>query len=327
LEDGVVAALKGAPLAWARVDRGLNVLEASDWAKELFHAGEQPASLIALVRTPEAEDCAREILTGHLGSWEIDALHFGRRVRMSGVALDDGGAVLFFEDLTEVRRLESVRTEFVANLAHELRTPVTSLRLAIETLQSGLSDAERETFLARVLEGADYIGGVLDNLSQLARLESGPVPLERELFFLVELVAETWARVVPSGSSVHVAVEVEPELQLDADRHKVAQVLQNLLENAHRYSPQEGVIVIAATARQGEVEVSVADQGPGMPPADLSRIFERFYKADRSRSRAGGSGLGLAIAKHLVEAHGGRIWAEAAPEGGTRVAFTLPEAG
>ena len=104
----------------------------------------------------------------------------------------------------------------------------------------------------------------------------------------------------------------------------MAQVLQNLLENAHRYSSPEGVVTVAVEEHPGEVEVAVVDQGPGIPPADLGRVFERFYKSDKSRTRSGGSGLGLAIAKHLVEAQGGRIWAEAAASGGTRVAFTLP---
>ena len=154
-----LAALRQAPFLWARIDERRRVVDSSHAARELFDAPPLPSTLIAFTRTPAAEDRAQEIVAGDPGPWDIDAAHFGRLLRMSGAPLQDGGAVLFWEDISELRRLEAVRAEFVANLAHELRTPVTSLRLAIETLQAGVPEAQRADFIARVVEGADHIGG------------------------------------------------------------------------------------------------------------------------------------------------------------------------
>jgi two-component system phosphate regulon sensor histidine kinase PhoR len=321
------AALAAAPVAWARVDAELRVVNASPRAIKMMQVGTLPRSLIAFSRTPEIESHARAVLQGATGPWEVVAAHFGRRWRLSGLALGAAGAVLFFEDITELRRLEAVRTEFVANLAHELRTPVTSLRLAIETLSQGMPEKERRVFIGRMLEEADYMSSVLDTLKELADIERGTITVQREAFAVAALVEETWARVASRGTGVTLSSEIPPRMQMVADRPMIGEVLQNLLANAERYSPPDGVVEVGCTKGPADISLWVKDAGQGISPLDLPRIFERFYKVERSHTRSvgRGSGLGLAIAKHLVEAHGGRVWAESSEATGTRVGFTLPD--
>jgi signal transduction histidine kinase len=214
----------------------------------------------------------------------------------------------------------------VANLAHELRTPVTSLRLAIETLTRQMPEAERQVFINRMLEEADYISSVLDTLKQLADLERGTIPIQRDEFALAPLVQESWARIGARGLQLGLTLALPAGLTLVADRPKIGEVLQNLLDNAVRYSPGDGMIEVGCERGARETTVWVRDEGPGISPLDLPRIFERFYKVERSHTRTGrGSGLGLAIAKHLIEAHGGQIWAKSSEDTGTRVGFTLPD--
>ena len=321
----LLGALAVLPFPWLSIDGSLVVRDASAAAISLFEAAPPPQSLIAFCRTPEIETRARDALTGSVGPWEINARHFDRSLRMYAIRLERGGAILGWEDLTELRRLEGVRTEFVGNLVHELRTPLTSLRLAVETLGAGVDEPERSAFVDRVLENTDYIGGILDTLRQLAELERGSVRLDLEEFELRPLVEETWNRAAET-SEITLQVSMPDGFRLTADRQKVGQVLQNLLQNAHRFSPAAGVVEVGALEGAGTVEVWVLDRGPGIAPSDLTRVFERFYKADRARVRGGaGSGLGLAIAKHLIEIHRGRIWAESGAGEGTRVAFSLPQ--
>jgi two-component system phosphate regulon sensor histidine kinase PhoR len=270
-----------------------------------------------------AENHAREAVTGERGPWDFEAAHFKRLLRMRAVNLGRDGVVLFFDDITELRRLESMRADFVANLAHEMRTPVASLSLAAETLTTDLPAREQRRFIERIAEETQYIAGLLRSVSELALLESA-VELSLSTFVLRDVVSETWRRVTDRQGTGDLSNEVPEQLLVTADRVRVAEVLQNLLENAHRFS-QGSPVQAGARGTDAVVEVWVADSGPGIPPAELSRIFERFYKVDRARTRRGdGSGLGLAIAKHLVSAHNGQILASAAESGGTRITFTLP---
>jgi two-component system, OmpR family, phosphate regulon sensor histidine kinase PhoR len=216
-----------------------------------------------------------------------------------------------------------MRADFVANLAHEMRTPVASLSLAAETLTTDLPPREQRRFIERIAEETSYIAGLLRSVSELALLES-EVELSLSTFLLRDVVAETWRRVTDRQGPGDLSNDVPEQMLVTADRVRVAEVLQNLLENAHRFS-KGSVVEVGARVGKVEVQVWVADSGPGIPPAELSRIFERFYKVDRARTRRGdGSGLGLAIAKHLVSAHDGQIVAAAADLGGTKITFTLP---
>ena len=323
--DWTRLALEAAGILWLRIDADLRVVEASPAALDFFENPAVPGSLIALTRTPELEDRARAVLAGEPGPQDINVANFGSVLRVRGQAIGAAGAFLYFEDVTEVRRLEAVRAEFVANLAHELRTPVASLSLAAETLAGGLPPQETVTFAARIAEEARYIEGLLRTVSELALLE-GEVKLQVTDFSLHDVVVNSWRRVVDRQGPGQLVDEVPVNFWVRADPVRVAEVLQNLLENAHRFSPEGRPVTVGASAGPGETVVWVVDEGPGIPPTELPRVFERFYKVDRARTRRGdGSGLGLAISKHLVSAHGGHIWAESHEQGGTRVTFTLPQ--
>jgi two-component system phosphate regulon sensor histidine kinase PhoR len=324
--DWTREALERADIVWLRIDAALRVVEASAAAQEFFEHPALPGSLIAITRSPALEDRARDIIAGESGPWDVDVANFGSVLRLRGVDLGAAGVFMHFEDITEVRRLEAVRADFVANLAHELRTPVASLSLAAETLSGGLPPQETATFAARIGEETRYIEGLLRTVSELALLE-GEVKLQVSDFNLHTVVIDTWRRVVARQGNGRLDDQVPESLWVRADPVRVAEVLQNLLENAHRFSPEGRPVTVGATAGPAETLIWVDDQGPGIPPTELPRVFERFYKVDRARTRRGdGSGLGLALSKHLVSAHGGRIWAETGGEGGTRVAFTLPVA-
>lgn len=308
---------------WLLVEDGLRVVEASPAAMEFFAPSALPSSLVSVTRSVVAEGHARHAVAGDQGPWEFEAAHFKSLLRMRAVSLGPEGVVLFFDDVTELRRLESMRADFVANLAHEMRTPVASLSLAAETLTTDLPAREQRRFIERIAEETQYIAGLLRSVSELALLES-EVELSLSTFVLRDVVAETWRRVTDRQGPGDLANDVPEQLLVTADRIRVAEVLQNLLENAHQFS-RGSAVAVGARGGDIEVEVWVSDSGPGIPPAELSRIFERFYKVDRARTRRGdGSGLGLAIAKHLVSAHDGQILAAAADSGGTKITFTLP---
>ena len=285
---------------------------------------ELPNSLVTVTRSAAAETIARRAVAGENGPWDFDASHFRRVMRMRGASVSADWTVLYLEDITEIRRLEAMRADFVANLAHELRTPVASLSLAAETLTTGLPPHEQHRFIERIAEETHYIEGLLKSVSELALLES-EVGLAVSEFGLREVVEETWRRVSDRQGPGLLENHVQDEMLVWADRVRLSEVLQNLLENAHRFSPPGHAGRRRCEETPGSVEVSVEDRGPGISPAELPRVFERFYKVDRARTRRGdGSGLGLAISKHLVSAHGGTIRAEPGESAGTRIVFTLP---
>ncbi|GAC1331987.1 MAG: hypothetical protein NVSMB17_10560 [Candidatus Dormibacteria bacterium] len=305
------------------VDPSLRVMEISEAAADFFATPVLPASLVSLTRSASIEGAARSALEGRLEPVEIALTHHRCVFMVRASLVPDQGVLLQFEDVTELRRLEAMRADFVANLAHELRTPIASLSLAAETLTTDLPPHQQRRFIERIAEETHYIEGLLRSVSELALLEDDVV-LNLTEFPLRAAVDETWARVTDRQGPCPLECEVSSEVVVTADRVRLLEVLQNLMENAHRFSPAGKPVRVGAGVRGGEVELWIDDQGPGIPPAELPRVFERFYKVDRARTRRGdGSGLGLAIAKHLVSAHGGRILAAAGNEGGTRITFTL----
>ncbi len=238
--------------------------------------------------------------------------------------------LVVLQDLTELHRLERVRRDFVANISHELRTPLASLKALVETLRDVALDdpPAARRFLDRAEAEVDALTQMVQELLELSRLESGQAPLKVRPVGVAEVVVPPAERLRPQAerAGLKMSFDLPEDLPpVQADPERVAQVVVNLVHNAIKFTPPGGRIQVAARRAGDEVQVSVEDTGIGIPREDLERIFERFYKADRARS-SGGTGLGLAIAKHVVQAHGGRIWAESVEGRGSTFYFTLPVA-
>ena len=240
----------------------------------------------------------------------------------------NSGCILLVQDLTEIRRLETVRRDFVTNISHELRTPIASLKALAETLGAGaISDpAVSGEFLTRIEVEVDKLAQMTKELGELSNIESGVSPLVKEPTDVNELVSSAVERLRAQAKRAGLELLIDvpssiPEVLIDRDR--IERVLVNLIHNSIKFTPSGGRITVAADWEEDGVAVSVTDTGVGIDPADLPRIFERFYKADKARS-GGGTGLGLAIARHTIEAHGGRIWAESTLGAGTTIHFNLP---
>ncbi len=285
-------------------------------------------------------------------SGEITLLPSGRTLRIEASAAggqreNEACVVLVFHDVTELRRLEKVRKDFVANVSHELRTPLTSIKGYVEAMLDGAKDDPDEAvrFLEIILKQSDRLNLILDDLLQLSQIESGQVLFRREPVRLHEVVERTLSLIKPlADKKGHtVIVSLPPDLPPAAgDEERLVQVLTNLLDNAVKYTPDHGTIEIAArrvslswVAAQAPtgapevdmVELSVTDTGLGIPESDRPRVFERFYRVDKARSRElGGTGLGLSIVRHIVEAHQGQVWVEGNVPTGSRFVVRLPAA-
>jgi two-component system, OmpR family, phosphate regulon sensor histidine kinase PhoR len=239
-----------------------------------------------------------------------------------------GTTLIIFQDLTRIRRLEMVRRDFVSNVSHELRTPLASLKALTETLQEGaLEDPPAaRRFLLRMESEIDNLTQLVQELLELSRIESGKVPLKQTHISPCELIspAVERMRIQAERAGLRLDLDCPPDLSwVNADQSRMEQVLVNLIHNAIKFTLPGGEIVITAYKESKWIVFSVRDTGVGISPEALPRIFERFYKADRSRS-GGGTGLGLSIARHLVEAHGGKIWAESEVGQGSTFYFSLP---
>lgn len=236
--------------------------------------------------------------------------------------------VIVLRDITELRRLEGVRRDFVANVSHELRTPLTSIRALVETLEAGaVNDPEVSAdFLSRIVAEVDRLAHLVDELLDLARLESGRITLRVELIDPKDAVERAIGRLAPQTerAGLTVTADVEPgAASFLGDRERIDQVLLNLIHNAIKFTPGGGSILVTASPREQSTEFQVRDTGIGVLPDEIPRLFERFYKTDRAR-RSVGTGLGLAISKHIVQAHGGRIWAEQNLPSGMAFIVQLP---
>lgn len=242
----------------------------------------------------------------------------------------DWSALAIFHDLTEVRRIERVRRDFVANVSHELRTPVASIKAVIETLQAGaLDDREAaEDFLGRADQEVDRLAQMVEELLELSRIESGDVPLRQEAVDLISVVARAVDRLRAQSEkqSVRLALDAKAAVgQVTGDSELLERAVVNLVSNAIKFSPPGGSVDVRVERTADAVTVSVADTGSGIDPEDIPRVFERFYKADRSR-HGGGTGLGLALVKHTVEAHGGTVTVRSDRGRGSTFTFTIPSA-
>ena len=246
-----------------------------------------------------------------------------------------GSLWLVLEDVSELRRLQQIRTEFIDNLSHELRTPLTTVSLLAETLTRE-AEAAGDAVPPRMRDRIDkievetgHLVQMVNELLDLSRIESGGALGALEILDLGQVATESTERLRLFADRQGVALRVdvgEPLPPVRGDAARLGQVIVNLLHNAVKFSPDGGDVVVAVRGSAGEVVVSIADHGVGIPAVAQPRIFERFYKVDRARVRgeAGGTGLGLAIARHIVEQHGGRIWVESVEGSGSTFSFALP---
>jgi len=278
---------------------------------------------------------------------QIAAVEVGRDLFLQAVVtpvMRRGSLVylVILQDLTTIRRLETIRRDFISNISHELRTPLASLRAVVETLQDGaLADPPAATrFLSRAEHEVDTLTQMVEELLELSRIESGRVPLKLSATAVRDLIQQPLERFRAQArrDEVQLVVKIPDDLPLVlADASRVQQVVNNLVHNALKFTPH-GEVTVSAFADSDapravrdklagappSVVIAVADTGVGIPAEDLPRIFERFYKSDRARTRGrGGTGLGLAIARHIVQAHNGRIWAESKEGKGSTFYFSL----
>ncbi|MFN8661912.1 MAG: ATP-binding protein [Thermomicrobiales bacterium] len=258
----------------------------------------------------------------------------GRTLQVAARCLeapDERIGVVVLRDITELRKLEGVRRDFVANVSHELRTPLTSIRAMVETLEAGAIDDPEVSgeFLSRIISEVDRLADMVDELLDLARLESDNLKLALDWLDPGEIAREAEGRLAAqvARSGLSITTFTEPGLPLlRADRTRIGQVLLNLIHNAVKFTPAGGSIHLSVSEQDGWIVYQVEDTGVGVEPEDIERLFERFYKADRSR-RSHGTGLGLAIAKHIVQAHGGSIEARRNRPRGMVFEFRLPVSG
>ena len=248
----------------------------------------------------------------------------------AGGAGKPAGAVVVLHDVSELRRLERVRQDFVANVSHEFKTPLTAIQGFAETLLGGALEDPRSNrrFLEIIREHAVRLARLTDDLLKLARIEAGKLDVQFSPVSVAELVERCAETTVLKASRKQIVLEIDVPAELPAvrgDAMLLREVLQNLLDNAIQYTPEGGRIRVTATAGEREVILTVVDTGIGIPLADQERIFERFYRVDAARSReAGGTGLGLSIAKHIVETHGGRLWVKSEVGHGSAFSFSIP---
>src|SRR5215211_2128275 len=239
------------------------------------------------------------------------------------------GSLLLAQDLTRIRRLETVRRDFVSNLSHELRTPLASLKALAETLQEGaledLPAARR--FVDQIQIEVDALTQMVNELLELSKIESGRFSLDRSPVAAHELLNSAFRRmqVQAERANINLRLECADDLpKVEADSQRLEQVLVNLIHNAVKFTRPGGEVTLCAEPIPGEVRFAVQDTGVGIPTDEVSRIFERFYRVDKSRTGSG-TGLGLSIARHIVEAHGGKIWVESTEGRGSTFYFTIPQ--
>jgi two-component system phosphate regulon sensor histidine kinase PhoR len=316
---------------------------ANESARRLFQVGRpiKGAKLESFLRSPSLLDFLGNPMTGretklHQISldWRGEPLWF--EVSCAMVESIDGSGpvstILVLHDITRLKSLEMVRRDFVANVSHELRTPLTIIKGFAETLKEDSDDLSNESkarFIGKIVNNAQRLHVLVEDLLTLSRLESKPDQIEMGMYSFKDLLTDALdnyrSRIVPERQKLELVYD-ERVGDFSFDRFRINQVVDNLVENAFRYAPEFTCLVIKVQLEDdGFVICSVADDGQGIPTKDLPHIFERFYRVDKGRSRErGGTGLGLSITKHIVQLHGGRVWAESVPGKGATFFFSLP---
>jgi len=324
---------------------GVLVLDAGGRIRLANHALEQffglngdinGRTMMEALRLHELQELVnRAMVDGHVLNYELELPGFDNRCLQVNAAsiLDRNGGqegtILVFHDLTRLKQLENTRKEFVANVSHELRTPLSMVKGYVETLLNGAKDdpAVATRFLQTIEKHADRLTYLIEDLLTISRLESGQIVMNVQTVELHAVAAEVVNDLSARAADKKVTLEnqVPDALMVKADAERLQQVLFNLVDNAIKYGRAEGSVGIGARpAGEQMVEVSVRDNGPGIPPESIDRVFERFYRVDKARSREqGGTGLGLAIVKHIVQSHGGEVWVKSEAGRGMTFFFTL----
>jgi two-component system phosphate regulon sensor histidine kinase PhoR len=302
-------------------------------------AGRTP---LEVIRNADLESTIQRVLqSGESGAFEMEVPVLGGKIlEVNVVAISTAsegrngkvlGAIAVFHDITRLKRLERMRQDFVANVSHELRTPLTTIKGYAETLLDGALKEEVAFQFVQVIDRhADRLTRIVEDLLTLSKIESKEFRLKPERLLASELIQAALDVVKEEADRKRISIswsEFAPSLSIVGDRKGLEQVLINLLDNAIKYGREKGSIKIWFNENpNGEIQVSVQDDGIGIPKEDLPRIFERFYRVDKGRSKElGGTGLGLSIVKHIIQAHGGMIWAESQMGNGSTFHFTLPK--
>lgn len=263
-----------------------------------------------------------------IASQNIAEGHYDQRVQVDGSDEIAQLATNFNQMATQLEQVESMRRQLIGDVTHELRTPLTSIKGYMEGLVDGVLPSTPETF-NQIHHEADRLSRLVDDLQELSRVEAKAYPLDLRSVTVPTLVQTTVKRLSPQARDKRITLRSNLPADLPpllADEDRITQVLVNLVANAIQYTPEGGDVILSAARENDEIHISVKDTGIGIPPEHIDNLFTRFYRVDKSRSRqaGGGSGIGLTIARHLVEAHGGRIWAESQGEGqGSTFTFSL----
>ena len=294
--------------------------------------------LLELVRKPELSDLLRRIAAeGQVSGTEIELTEPSPRSLQINASMFPGpagasqGVILVFHDVSRIKQLENTRRDFVANVSHELRTPLSLIKGFVETLLGGALQQPDQAarFLQTIDKHTDRLTFLIEDLLTISRLESGQVLMNLQPVQLHEVAARVCEDLLTRAREKNIALEnrVPESLGVQADADRLQQVLFNLVENAIKYGRADGHVSIGARPiLDKKIEVWVSDDGPGIPAESRDRVFERFYRVDRARSReTGGTGLGLSIVKHIVQAHGGEVWVNSELDKGTTFYFTLPQ--
>ncbi len=333
LLGGILAGMQEGVLV---LDREGHVIHANPALRAMLLLGSDCLGkpLLDVIRNAELVETlwrARDSASPAQGEVELAGLKPRRlMVHVSPLLGEPGDLLMVLVDVTQLRQLESIRKDFVANASHELRTPVASMRSAAETLRGAMDDPEAARLFLEIIErNASRLHLLVEDLLDLSRIESREFRLQLESLELgtcADQMIDAYGRLA-QDKGIHLEVDTDMRgLQVLADRRGMEQVLGNLLDNAIKYCPRSATIRLHAQAQGDRVRGSVSDTGPGIPPQHLPRLFERFYRVDAGRSRElGGTGLGLAIVKHLVEAMGGTVSVESEPGKGSSFSFTLPK--
>ena len=294
---------------------------------------------LEVIRSPELQAACNRVLENEIHSFHsevtigADRFYHVHIVRIEQ-SKDEYGAIIALHDISELKRLEKVRRDFVANASHELRTPLTSIKGYTEVLMSEESDPDvRNSCLEVIFKNTNHIIKMVNDLLQLAKVEDYDTIMDIRPVRADEALIEAWKACAPAAEQRSVSLQNDlppdgPMVQADFDQ--LVQVFRNLLENAVKYSPPGGKVEVFSLAQSGKVTIGVSDNGPGIPKKDQQRIFERFFRVERHRGKeAGSTGLGLAICRHIIRNHGGTIWVESPRKGmssGSTFFFTLPPA-